>query len=45
MQTAGRTNWMAPMIRRILPAAALLVPYGLWVSFATALTWTIAANN
>lgn len=26
-------------------AAYLLVPYGLWVTFASALTWTIAANN
>jgi len=26
-------------------AALALAPYGLWVAFATALTWTIAANN
>ncbi|MEH3052900.1 MAG: tryptophan-rich sensory protein [Patulibacter minatonensis] len=26
-------------------AAALLVPYAAWVTFATVLTWTIAASN
>ena len=26
-------------------AAIALAPYGAWVAFATALTWTIAANN
>ena len=26
-------------------AALLLVPYALWVAFATALTWTIWARN
>jgi tryptophan-rich sensory protein len=37
------------LIRVIRPhhrgAAALLVPYLAWVSFATVLTWTIAATN
>lgn len=34
------------MTRREVPlAAAALVPYGLWVGFATALTWTIALSN
>ena len=37
------------LIRLVWPhnrvAAAALVPYGAWVTFATALTWTIAANN
>jgi tryptophan-rich sensory protein len=37
------------LFRLVLPhnrtAAYLLVPYGLWVTFATALTWTIAVNN
>ncbi len=40
---------IAGLIRLILPhnrtAALLLAPYGVWVAFATALTWTIAANN
>jgi tryptophan-rich sensory protein len=26
-------------------AALALAPYGAWVTFATALTWTIAAKN
>lgn len=34
------------LLRGRQPAAAwLLVPYALWVSFATVLTWTIAATN
>ena len=37
------------LVRLVWPhnrvAAGLLVPYGLWVTFATALTWTIAAKN
>ena len=37
------------LIRLVWPhnraAAGMLVPYGLWVSFASVLTWTIAANN
>src|SRR3954447_2270531 len=37
------------LIRLIWPfnrtAALALAPYGAWVSFATALTWTIAAKN
>jgi tryptophan-rich sensory protein len=32
----------APVSRR---AAAALVPYALWVAFAAALTWAIAARN
>jgi translocator protein len=40
---------IAGLVRLILPhnrvAAGLLVPYGVWVMFATVLTWTIAANN
>ena len=27
------------------PAALMLAPYAAWVTFATALTWAIAANN
>jgi len=37
------------LIRLIWPhsrtASLMLAPYAAWVSFATALTWTIAANN
>ena len=33
---------MRPVSRQ---ATWALVPYGLWVAFATALTWAIAANN
>ena len=37
------------LIRLVWPhnraAAAMLVPYAAWVTFATALTWTIAAKN
>ena len=37
------------LIRLVWPAnriaALALVPYAAWVAFATALTWTIAANN
>jgi tryptophan-rich sensory protein len=37
------------LIRLIWPhnraAALALAPYGAWVAFATALTWTIAARN
>jgi tryptophan-rich sensory protein len=37
------------LIRLVLPynraAALALAPYGAWVAFATALTWTIAASN
>lgn len=37
------------LIRLVWPhnraAAAALAPYGAWVAFATALTWTIAARN
>ena len=33
---------VAPVSRR---AAAALVPYALWVAFAAALTWAIAARN
>jgi tryptophan-rich sensory protein len=33
-------------VRPISPAASLLlVPYALWVAFATALTWAIATRN
>lgn len=27
------------------PAASVLIPYAIWVAFATALTWTIALSN
>ena len=30
---------------RLLRAALLLVPYALWVAFAAALNWAIAARN
>jgi tryptophan-rich sensory protein len=33
---------MRPVSRQ---ASWALVPYGVWVAFATALTWTIAATN
>jgi tryptophan-rich sensory protein len=37
------------LIRLVWPhnraAAAMLVPYAAWVTFATALTWTIAVKN
>ena len=37
------------LIRLVAPynraAALALAPYGAWVAFATALTWTIAARN
>jgi tryptophan-rich sensory protein len=37
------------LIRLVWPhnraAALALAPYGVWVAFATALTWTIAASN
>src|SRR5688500_13981724 len=37
------------LIRLVWPhnraAAVALAPYGVWVAFATALTWTIAARN
>jgi translocator protein len=40
---------IAALIRLIWPhnrtAALALAPYGAWVAFATALTWTIAARN
>src|SRR5690348_3780461 len=40
---------IAALIRLIWPhnraAALALAPYGAWVTFATALTWTIAARN
>jgi benzodiazapine receptor len=32
-------------MRRSRPAALLLAPYLLWVSFATVLNWTIVALN
>ena len=35
--------WLVRPHNRV--AAAALVPYGAWVTFATILTWTIAANN
>src|SRR4051812_6152203 len=35
--------WLVRPHNRV--AALALVPYGAWVTFASALTWTIAANN
>ena len=35
--------WLVRPYNRV--AAMALVPYGAWVTFATALTWTIAASN
>jgi benzodiazapine receptor len=40
---------IAGLVRLIFPynrrAALILVPYGVWVAFATALTWSIAVRN
>jgi tryptophan-rich sensory protein len=35
--------WLVRPHNRV--AALALIPYGAWVTFATALTWTIAASN
>ncbi len=38
--------WLiAALWTRVLPAALLLVPYALWVSFASVLSWSIALMN
>jgi tryptophan-rich sensory protein len=41
--TIAALIWLVAPFNRM--AALALAPYGAWVAFATALTWTIAASN